>query len=451
MIILRRRLIFWLIKAYIKKSGKTIILSFLVGLVIFFGFAFTSQYANKFIPFHRKINIGVVGAFTQDNLPTPIVNRIAEGLTVVSPNGNIMPGIASSWKILDNGRTYRFTLNKELTFSDGSQVTSDKINYNFSDVTIERPNKSTIVFKLKDSYSPFLITVSRPVFENGSFGVGSYQIIDTKVNSNFIQSLTLRSIKNRFDIVEYIFYPTEDALKLAYSLGEINEAMSINTITFNQTSFAEFKHTQVKNAVDYSHLVTLFYNNQDKYLSDKKFRLALAYALPNSYASGEKAHLPYSPKSIYYNPDVPIKKYDTEHAKLLLSESSESSNPKLQITLTTTHTYRQIADILAKSWKHIGVDTNIHEVNSVPTQFQLFLGEFVPPPDPDQYTLWHSDQGDNITRYKNLRIDKLLEDGRKTVDITERKKIYYDFQKYLMEDEPASFLFFPYQYDLMRK
>ena len=71
--------------------------------------------------------------------------------------------------------------------------------------------------------------------------------------------------------------------------------------------------------------------------------------------------------------------------------------------------------------------------------------------DPDQYPLWHSGEQTNITKYKNLRIDKLLEDGRKNVDFNTRITIYNDFQKYLIEDTPASFLYFPYEYELIRK
>ncbi len=79
------------------------------------------------------------------------------------------------------------------------------------------------------------------------------------------------------------------------------------------------------------------------------------------------------------------------------------------------------------------------------------MGDFYLPRDPDQYTLWHSGQKNNITKYKNLRIDKLLEDGRKTVDLDERKTIYADFQKYLIDDVPAVFLYFPTEYQIKRK
>ena len=91
------------------------------------------------------------------------------------------------------------------------------------------------------------------------------------------------------------------------------------------------------------------------------------------------------------------------------------------------------------------------ETYSVPVNYQIFLGYFNVPSDPDQYTLWHSDQPTNITNYKNLRIDQLLEDGRRTLDTQKRIKIYADFQKYLLDDQPASFLYFPYEYKIVRK
>src|SRR6266571_3996122 len=165
MIVVRRRLIFWLIKAYVKKSGKTILFSFLAGLLILFGFAFLSQHVGKFVPLQRKTNIGLVGAFTQDNLPAAVVDKIGQGLTVVASDGSIKPGIATSWKIQDNGKKYVFYLRKNTFFNDGTPVTSDKISYNFSDATIGRPDRYSIIFTLKDSYAPFLATVSRPIIK----------------------------------------------------------------------------------------------------------------------------------------------------------------------------------------------------------------------------------------------------------------------------------------------
>jgi peptide/nickel transport system substrate-binding protein len=74
------------------------------------------------------------------------------------------------------------------------------------------------------------------------------------------------------------------------------------------------------------------------------------------------------------------------------------------------------------------------------------------PLDPDQYFFWHSTQKDtNITNYKNVKIDKLLEDGRSSIFPSDRKKYYIEFQKIIAEDIPAIFLYYPYTYTIERK
>lgn len=452
MLVIRKRLIFWLIKAYIKKSGKIIIASFLLGLILFSSLLFSSKYLSRIFPVYKKASVGVVGAYRQDNLPPIITNKFSRGLTTVTKDGSVKPDLAQDWLIKDKGKTYVFHLKKNEYFSNGKNVTSDNISYNFSDVTIERPEKYTIVFKLKDAYAPFLVTMSKGVFEKGYVGVGNYRIEDVKLNGNFVQSLTIVSVKNRFDTIRFQFYPSEEALKLAFLLGEVSEANGLTNAAYKNKDLAKNPNTKVNQVTNYSHLVSLFYNNTDSVLSDKIVRIALSYALPDNYVYGKKAYLPYSPESLYYNSDVVERKQDYDHAKLLLdSANSASSGAKMTITLKTMKKYRPVAEKIAASWGKVGVTTDIQEVDGLPDHFQVFLGDFTVPLDPDQYTLWHSAQSNNITKYKNLRIDKLLEDGRKTVTFDQRKALYMDFQKYLMEDAPAAFLYFPYEYDVVRK
>ncbi len=444
MVVVRRRLIFWLIKAYIKKSKKTLIISFFVGLLIFFAFLFGARYLKTLFTLHRYPVIGVVGSYEKDNLPPIVKNKLSRGLTRVDPNGSIRPDLATNYAISDGGKTYKFNLNPNLTFNDGARLDSRDLNYNFSDVKIEKPDKNTIVFKLKDSYAPFLSTVSQSVFKRGLIGVGDYFIKNIQLNGNFVQSLILGLVKNRFDTVKFVFYPTESSLKEAFMLGEITEASGLGNAEFKNLYFQKFPHTRVTNNIDYSHLVTLFYNISDGELSDKKLRLALSYALPDDMKFGKSAYLPYSPNSIYYNSEVPKRQQDLDHAKLIRPEKTT------KLTITTLKKYNNTAKLIAASWSKIGIKTTIIEVDEIPDRFQIFLSDFNVPRDSDQYPLWHSGQISNITRFRNLRIDKLLEDGRKTTNVEERKKIYFDFQKFLLEDMPASFLYFPYSYTVTR-
>jgi len=100
----------------------------------------------------------------------------------------------------------------------------------------------------------------------------------------------------------------------------------------------------------------------------------------------------------------------------------------------------------------VGVNINLQVISTIPTDFQAFLAIFDIPDDPDQYSIWHSTQtSTNITRYEDPRVDKLLEDGRSQIDLESRKKIYLDFQRFLVEDSPAAFLYYPTIYSISRK
>ena len=110
------------------------------------------------------------------------------------------------------------------------------------------------------------------------------------------------------------------------------------------------------------------------------------------------------------------------------------------------------AEKIAEEWRNIGMTVEIEVVTSVPQDYEAFLATVDIPKDPDQYSLWHSTQtGTNISRFKNPRIDKLLEDGRTELDQEARKKIYLDFQRFIVEDVPAIFLYHPTFYTVTRK
>lgn len=452
MILVRRRLLFWLIKAYIKRWRKTILLFFVFGIVLFVGLVFAMPYIIQKIPVGQKQTIGIVGAYTVDSLPSKIVSEISGGLTSVTPEGAIIPNAATSWKIHDDGKKYTFTLNPSITFTDGSKLTSANIIYNFSDAKMTKLDKHTVVFTLKDTYAPFLVTVSRPLFKPGFVGIGENKLQNIKLNGNFVESLTLVSRTNRFNIKNYQFYPSVEAVKTAYVLGEVSEVDGLPNTIYKQTNFSKFPNTTMNKVTDYSQLVTLFFNTKDSVFSNEKLRNGLSYALPDKFAQGQRNYFPYVSTSWAYPQSLSEKTRDLDHAQLLLTESQTATKgAQIKVTLKTLPKFKTTAEAIAKEWKNVGVMTKIDVVDTIPANYQAFLGDFIVPKDPDQYTLWHSAQNSNITQYSNLRIDKLLEDGRKTVDQEKRKEIYHDFQKYLLVDTPAAFLYFPYEYEIIRK
>jgi len=68
--------------------------------------------------------------------------------------------------------------------------------------------------------------------------------------------------------------------------------------------------------------------------------------------------------------------------------------------------------------------------------------------DPDPFAFWHSSQrndpGLNIALYANRTADKIMEEARIASSPSERGKKYEDFQKEVIKDLPAIFLYSPY-------
>jgi len=239
-------------------------------------------------------------------------------------------------------------------------------------------------------------------------------------------------------------------------LGNITKAVGLSDISFQDTSIAKFPNAKITKETNYKQLVTLFYNTADKTLNDKRLRDALSYTLPDVFSYGQRAYSPIPPYSWTYDPAI-VRIKDIDHAQTFLKAITTDTKSNIPtITISVLPLYKTIAEDVMRTWGTVGIHTKIKVVNSIPDSssahaYEVFLGNFNIPKDPDEYTLWHSDQQNNIANYKSLRIDKLLEDGRKILNRNERIKIYKDFQKYLIDDQPASFLYFPYSYTVERK
>jgi peptide/nickel transport system substrate-binding protein len=74
------------------------------------------------------------------------------------------------------------------------------------------------------------------------------------------------------------------------------------------------------------------------------------------------------------------------------------------------------------------------------------MGQFVGG-ESDIYSFWHSSQvndpGLNISGFKDRKVDKLLEQIRKSVDPTYRIERYKEIQNTLMSELPAVYLYNP--------
>ena len=437
------RYIVRLIGAFLSRFKVLIIVSIALGVALFS----LLRYILPSMLESKSLRIGMTGRYTLSSLPNPVLGMIGGGLTKLDVNGNVEPDLAASWETPDKGRTWTFTLKDNLFWQDGKKVVSSDILYQFSDVTIERPDSKTITFKLQNPYSAFPSVVSRPTFKSGLLGTGEYRVTDILLNGSVVEQLSMRN-KNG-GVIVYKFNPTEEKTKLSLELGQVDRILDV----LDPSPLDTWGKMKITKKSDTGQYVGIFFNTQDKILSEKNIRQALSYAIDKSFLAGKRAIGPISADSWAFNPQVKPYDYDPVKAKSMIDDYKKSAKlSELSINLSTTPVLLGSAEIIVKDWNAAGINVNLQVISQIPSDYQAFLAIFDIPDDPDQYSMWHSTQtATNITHYQNPRIDKLLEDGRSEINIDARKKIYFDFQRFLVEDSPAAFLYYPTTYTFGRK
>lgn len=438
------RFFYWFFRDLIKRYKKSLILGFIVGLfiTILIGRLAPVFLSNVTKPVKR---IGLVGNISPNTLPLSIQNQISYGLTKLDNQGHPLPGIASSWSYSEDGKEITFHLGDTI-WHDGQPVKAQDINYNIEGVTFTPVDSKTLKATLPEPYAPFLTIVSKPVFKVGLVGVGDYKASRVKLKGTNIDHMTLTPAQNTHNLPQkqYQVYTTENQSITAYKRGDIDE---IEDIT-NVESLTDWGTTDIIETPNFNRVIALYFNMNDGLLKEKSFRQGLAHAIPK--LSEEQSNSPISKQSWAYNEDVKQYNYDEAEAKELLS-NTELPDSFPGLTLTTFSQYVDIAQQIANQWTALGIPTTVKVENSVGSDYQILLSAQDLPPDPDQYPFWHSQQeATNITHYANVRVDKLLEDGRRELNQENRKKIYHDFQKYLMEDIPAIFLYYPKTFGIQR-
>ncbi len=420
-------------------------------------FFFAPHIISQLPPFRFTTKIGIVGRYSLTDLPTTVLEKISVGLTSVDEFGVPGPGLATSWEIADNGKTVIFTLDPTLHWHDGTKVVSSDIKYQFKDAVIEYPDSSHLVFKLKDPFAPLPTLLSKPVLnlktsrllsQTRVLGVGSYRLESFKTNGQLLELLTLSPIdkRSRLPVLVYKFYATPQIARTAFKLGLISQIHEILEVG----DLAEWPSATITSTASVSKFVAIFFNTEGALFSGasgKSFRTALSYAT-NKSIFDYRANGPVGPTSWAYYPEVKKYDYDLKRAQELLKKVEKKPET---ITLHTVPAYLSVAEQIKIDWERLGVKTDISVVTEIPSQFDALLIAQAIPKDPDQYNLWHSTQtSSNLTGLTSPRIDKLLEDGRKSYNQEERKKVYQDFQKYLVEEVPAIFLFYPKSFSISR-
>ena len=378
---------------------------------------------------------------------------------------------------------------------------------NWQGVDVEAVDKYTVVLKLKNKYAQFLNNLTlnilpqhiwqnvKPVnfalsdFNLKPIGSGPYKFKKLKKdNAGRIKSYELESNNNFYDgrpyigLIELKFYDSEDEMIDEYNKNSIENMAFVSA---NNLKRVKFKKRLNIEELKLPRFFGVFFNqNENKILLDKNIRLALNYGtdkkdIINKILGGKgiETNSPMIGEVLDIADDFKKYDYDTEKAKKLLADSGWSNpddkgvlNKKekvkskkdkpttekltLQLTTPTWSELTNVANLLKEQWAKIGVELVI-EVLPAPNlqqiikerNYQMFLFGEILNMDPDPFSLWHSSQkrdpGLNLALYDNKSVDQLLEKARQTLNPLERMKQYQDFQKLVIEDVPAVFLYNP--------
>ncbi len=189
-------------------------------------------------------------------------------------------------------------------------------------------------------------------------------------------------------------------------------------------------------------------------------REAIAQKIYNGYATVAVGTEP--PVTWAYQPDKIAMKYpyDPKKAAQMLDDAGwkpgsdgirAKDGKKLAFTLYTVSGSTSAAghvQVVQEALKNIGVqmDVRYEEAPLVVARAQksfdydMFFFGLTTSPDPDQTRYWASNQhgpGANYYGYNNPKVDDLLMQGARTLDVEKRKQIYADMQNIIVADAPA--------------
>lgn len=415
---------------------------FWFGLFLFLAALFLQL---KFSLFHPAdiLRIGLIGTFQEHDIPIEVTSLASKSLVAIDASGRPKADLVSGWETNNDATQFKFKLKDNLKWIDGSFVKSRDLEFSIPNTQITYPDDKTIQFSLKEPYSPLPTLLTKPVFKKGTFlGIGPYQITELDKSRIFITKLVLKQARSDMPLIYVRFYPNEKVATAGFNLGEVQAILGLS----NTKPFLGNPKVTISQKIDFTKIVTILFQTKDALLSNRSLRQALSYEAPNIKGEME-ANNPYPSKSWAYNPEAKRYLSNKEEAKSALDRAkSAMSEDKLQaeIILTATTNLEDVGKAIIEAWKALGFDAKLRIESGIPQNFQALLITQSIPQDPDQYFLWHATQTKtNLSKYDSKRADKDLEDGRKIINEEDRRIKYFDFQKALLEDAPAVFLYFP--------
>lgn len=455
-----------------------------------------------------ELHEGVVGypSFVNPLLSTTNSGRdlsylIYSGLMRINEKGVLVPDLAESFSVSEDGTQYTFVLREGLRFHDGEPLTSADVIFtiemakepkvkstvaaNWQGVSVAAPDPRTVVFTLKTPYAPFIENTSLGIipkhiwdtadldqftfspYNFNPVGSGPYLVREISRNQNgspYLYELQAWSNykpgeKNISSLFIHI-YPDSESRLAALREGKIDSAGDLSPAEAKVLKDAGF---DVREANLLRVFGVFFNQNQATVFTDRKVRAALEAAVDRtriidtvllSYANVEDGPLPRGSGSIPTSNTEQTPGAKATSTKTLSFTLATSDNPELAAT----------AALLQEQWAAIGADVKIvtlppselAETVIQPRKYDALLFGEVTGRGKDIYPFWYSGErkhpGLNIALYTNTKADILLQKARSATSTAVTDESLSAFTDIFHEDIPAIFLYSPrYLYVVPKK
>ena len=407
--------------------------------------------------------------------------NLYEGLVRIDRDGRVQPLLAESWEISPDGLTYRFRLQPNVKFHDGTAFDSADVKFAFERArapsstnaqkqifapieSIETPDPGTVTIRLKQPSGNFLyylgwgdaVIVAPETAETNKanpVGTGPFRFkswtrgdrVELVRNPDYRQPN-----KVRLDSVTFRFINDPQAQVAALRAGDVDAFPNLGAPEL----FAELKKDPrfVAVAGNTEGETVAGLNNARKPFDDPRVRRALMHAVDRK-ALIDGAYSGYGqPIGSHFSPNHPafvdttgVVPYDPAKAKALLKEAGHGNGLSIAIKSPQMAYASRSAELLAAMLSEVGVELRI-----VPTEFPAkWIEEVFRGKDYDMTIVSHTEPLDidiyardnYYFNYRNDRFRSLIAEIATTTDEAARHAKYAEAQKILAEDVPALFLF----------
>lgn len=430
-----------------------------------------------------------------------VIYNILNPLLLYNHMIEIEPILMESYEVSDDALTYTFYLREGVQFHDGTTLTAEDVAYTYryysqdgqtianrflgmdsvealDDLTV-RVNMATpnVAFLAQAGEVPIVpaayhADIGDDGFRTQPIGTGAYRLREwrpaefTEIEAfpdHFRGPPNIQTL--RLEVI-----PEASVRNIALLTGTAQSSVW-PLLVEDSLSYQDSDDFRLMRTIANS-LRMMPLNNERPQLQDVRVRRALLHALDRQRIIDDLwngvavvAHSNLTPKNaFYFNPNVRQYAYDPAEARRLLDEAGfeegadgirvRDDGVRMSFTCTTIsgdQARRPIAELAQQLFRQVGVEMLLAEapvagiLEGLVTgrlESSLFNAVYGSTPEPDPSSTLRSNGGSNYSRYSNPEMDRLIDEGIRTVDLEARRAIYYRIQEIVAEDVPFLFLHF---------